>query len=151
MPDISITGIIAIIASAVSCIVLAVPVLNFVTGQIEARRKRLEEKNKSHLSLSADIAKIELERDEQERDELKEIVQLLKARCEECEKELKLSESTSLLSRTKKREINAMMLKINKNRYSLRKGFAEKYHVAELYAIFDHLDKEVDELENILP
>ena len=141
MPEISTAGIIAIISSAFVAVVGAVPLINLVNGMIEARRKRIDEKNKSHLSLSAELAKVDLERDEDEREGIREYIQLLKERCEDCEKKLEIAENSSLISRTKKREINTIMLKINKNMYAMRKGFEEKYHVLELNAIFTSIEK----------
>lgn len=151
MPEISTGGIIAIITSAALAVVGAVPLMNFIAGLVEARRKRKQEREKTHLSMSAEIAKIELERDEMERDELKELYEDCKSKCADCLERLEASENSSLLSRKTKREINAMMLKINKNLYSMRKGFEEKYHVLKLKAIFEHIDKQFSELEDLMP
>ncbi len=145
------TEIIAVATASVASIVAAVPVFNFIAARIDQRRKDKKESQSQHLSLTAEIAKIKAERDEHERDELKELYEIYKSRCEECEKKLEIAESSSLISRQKKREVNAVMLKINKNLYSMRKGFEEKYHIIELAAIFDHIEKQFEELENILP
>lgn len=151
MTEFSWAGILSVISICVATIVGAVPLFKLIGERIDQRKKEKAEKQNQHLSLSAEIAKIEAERDENEKEGLKELLQIYRAKCEECEKRLEQAENLSLISRPKKREINALMLKISKNLYQMEKGFEGKYHVLELEAIFKSIKKQFEELENLMP
>ncbi len=62
----------------------------------------------------------------------------------------KESDNSSIVSRTKKREISAFLIKIDRSLYLMEKGFEAKYHVLELEAMFKALKKQFIELEDLM-
>lgn len=148
--EFSVGTIVAVLGACGGLITVSVPVLKIISERIDAKKQEKIEIKKLEQSNAANLHQLENERQETEREDLRTLVEFYKEQCKLCQQQLEEAENGSLVSRPKRRELSALLLKINRNIYMMEKGFEEKFSVGELKAIFMSIKKQFTELEDLM-